>query len=264
MRQWNQICWALAWLGILGSLGPAGLAAQESGPVESGGRALRNTQRFPWYDAKRDELRRIDVAPRRDSAAANRDSTWEDDGTVAPNGSFNFSGFPQVFWSIMQGLAWTMLALLLVGLVALLVWAFLRGEGRWGGDDSRHLSIQRSSDVDRVEKLPFQVNRPDADLLAEARRHYEAGNYGEAVIYLFSYQLIQLDKQHLIHLTKGKTNRQYLREIRRRPVLRELLETTMVAFEDVFFGHHPLDRDRFETCWRGLDEFHQQMQQATS
>ena len=25
--------------------------------------------------------------------------------------------------------------------------------------------------------------------------------------------------------------------------------TYMVAFEDAFFGEHPLDRDRFEACW---------------
>jgi hypothetical protein len=29
----------------------------------------------------------------------------------------------------------------------------------------------------------------------------------------------------------------------------------MVAFEDVFFGNHPLDRNRFESCWTRLDEF---------
>ncbi|MCO6453713.1 MAG: hypothetical protein J5I93_00215 [Pirellulaceae bacterium] len=244
---------------------PTVLLADDANPVESAGRSLRRAQRFPWYDAQRDELRRVDVAPRRDSAAANRDSTWEeDDASTTSNWQFNFSGLPDLFWSIMQGLAWTLLAALLIGLTALLVWAFMRSEGRWGGGDGTELSVHRASDVDRVESLPFQLKRPQSDLLAEARRHYEAGNYGEAIIYLFSYQLVQLDKQQLIHLTKGKTNRQYLREIRRRPVLSGLLENTMVAFEDVFFGHHALERERFETCWRGLDQFHQQIEQATS
>lgn len=266
-RSWRFACLGplAACLALWACLFPAALLADDTDPVESAGRSLRRAQRFPWYDAQRDELRRVDVAPRRDSAAANRDSTWEEDeDSAASNWQFDFAGIPDLFWSIMQGLAWTLLAALLIGLAALLVWAFLRSEGRWGGGDGTELSIRRASDVDRVESLPFQLKRPQSDLLAEARRQYQAGNYGEAIIYLFSYQLVQLDKQQLIHLTKGKTNRQYLREIRRRPVLSGLLENTMVAFEDVFFGHHALERERFETCWRGLDEFHQQLEQATS
>jgi hypothetical protein len=117
-------------------------------------------------------------------------------------------------------------------------------------------------EADRIEKLPFRVARPQSDLLAEARRHYEAGRYGEAVIYLFSYQLVQLDKHQLIRLTKGKTNRQYLREVRPQNELRSILERTMIAFEDVFFGHRELPRDRFETCWTQLDEFHRKIQET--
>ena len=65
-----------------------------------------------------------------------------------------------------------------------------------------------------------------------------------------------------IRLTRGKTNRQYLREIRRRPRLVELLEMTMIAFEDVFFGHHALGRARFESCYHRLDEFETQVREA--
>ncbi len=75
------------------------------------------------------------------------------------------------------------------------------------------------------------------DLLAEARRHYQAGNYGAAIVYLFSFQLVQLDKRQIIRLAKGKTNRQYLREVGPRAALLRLVEQTMVAFEDVFFGN---------------------------
>ena len=106
-----------------------------------------------------------------------------------------------------------------------------------------------------VESLPFPVAAANSDLLAEARRHYQAGNYGAAIIYLFSFQLLQLDKRQIIRLTKGKTNRQYLREVGSRAVLLKLLEQTMVAFEDVFFGNRQLPRERFESCWTRLDEF---------
>ena len=93
-------------------------------------------------------------------------------------------------------------------------------------------------------------------------KYYQAGNYADAIIYLFSYQLMQLDRNRWIRLAKGKTNRQYLREIRKRRHreaamdLQELSKETMVMFEDSFFGHHALDQQRFESSWNRLDEFH--------
>ena len=124
--------------------------------------------------------------------------------------------------------------------------------------------VGTDNDVDRVEALPFEVRRPQGDLLSEARRHYEAGNYNEAIIFFYSYLLVELDKSQLIRLTRGKTNRQYLREVRRQPLLHELLSLTMVAFEDVFFGHHQLPRSRFETCFRRLDEFEAHLQETVA
>ncbi len=118
------------------------------------------------------------------------------------------------------------------------------------------------TEADLIESLPFEVPRPQSDLLAEAKRLYEQGAYAQAIVYLFSYQLVQLDQHQAIRLTRGKTNRQYLRELLARPDLGGILERTMVAFEDVFFGHHPLDRAGFERCWQRLDEFHQRISEA--
>src|SRR5262249_31318311 len=103
--------------------------------------------------------------------------------------------------------------------------------------------------------LPFKVRAATTDFLAEARRLYDAGQYSDAIIYLFSYQLVELDKYHVIHLAKGKTNRQYLRELRPRPLLAGVIETTMVAFEDAFFGKKQLSRETFERSWLRLNEF---------
>ena len=122
----------------------------------------------------------------------------------------------------------------------------------------------RQSDVDRLESLPFASRGPSTDLLDEARRCYEAGDYGQAIIFLYSYQLLQLDRHQVIRLARGKTNRQYLREVRQRAGLLPLLERTMVAFEEVFFGRHRLERARFESCWEQLDSFHQHLEQAAA
>jgi hypothetical protein len=115
---------------------------------------------------------------------------------------------------------------------------------------------------DRIESLPFVMARPRGDLLDEAQAAYEAGDYRRAVIYLFSYVLIHLDKHQQIRLARGKTNRQYLRELRPVPEIRGFVEQTMHAFEDVFFGDHALSRQEFEAVWRQLDHFHQRVEQV--
>ena len=87
------------------------------------------------------------------------------------------------------------------------------------------------------------------------------GDFNRAVVYLYGYQLVQLDKRQQIELAKGKTNRQYLWELRSRREMKNLLEPTVVAFEDTFFGEHDLDRSRFESLWQNVDRFHQLLEQ---
>jgi hypothetical protein len=117
-------------------------------------------------------------------------------------------------------------------------------------DEGRH-----ASDVDRIEALPFRVQAGQGDLLAQVAELYRQGRFAEAIVLLYSYFLVEMDKHQVIRLAKGKTNRQYLREIGPRRLLRALIQRTMIAFEAVFFGHHPLDRQGFEACWAQVAEF---------
>ena len=244
--------------GLLSIMLPA-VAAQEltdEAAVEAGGEALAESGNYPWYDESKEEVRRINVKGAAEADSANRDSKWTRSPGTTTTGS---SG-----WTTFSGLAlslhylFVVLLIVLLGLIVFLIArAFLKDETK---DDSiTRRSVTASHDVDRVQALPFQLRKPTGDFLAEARRLYQDGNYSEAIIYLFSYQLVQLDRHHVIRLAKGKTNRQYLRETRQRPVLRTALEPTMIAFEDAFFGHKQLSRERFEECWNRLDEFHAEL-----
>jgi uncharacterized protein DUF4129 len=200
----------------------------------------------PWYDAKTDGVRRLDLRIER----------------PAPNWNFNFSWLADLF----KALGWLGLALFVL-LLAFIIWRLIRyWRHRDAGEnaDTALTLDDRGSDVDRVEALPFRVARQATDLLSEARRQYEKGNYSEAIIYLFSHELVELDRQHLIHLARGKTNRQLVRELTARRDLRLLVEQTMVAFEDVFFGSHPLSRARFEACWFEVERFDRLVQEAVS
>ena len=192
---------------------------------------------FPWYDSQTDSLQPLtfrDLASRR--------SSWN----LGP---------------LLNAIAWTLLAALLAAILVLL-FRFATNRRRGAGGESAAQQDQLVA-ADRVEALPYLAERPRDDLLGQARRHYEQGNYSEAIIYLFSHQLVELDKYAVIRLAKGKTNRQYLRETARMAALRSPLERTMLAFESVFFGRRTLDRAGFEACWNALPEFDQQLRAAT-
>jgi hypothetical protein len=158
--------------------------------------------------------------------------------------------------TMLQWVAWGAIVLILAVLIYVALRTYLAR--RQGGAAAAALESTAASVAEerrRVEALPLPAAGRPLDLLAAAEEQYRLGHYGQAMIYLFSYQLVQLDKHQQIHLTRGKTNRQYLRELGSRPTLRRLFEQTMVAFEDAFFGHHAIDQGRFESCWVRLHEF---------
>jgi hypothetical protein len=199
----------------------------EEQAVEAGAEALQGPITFPWYDAEADGIRRIDVEPPAD--LKNRQSEWlrqPKQKKKKKKKQATNTAFREALWTFLRVLGWTAVAIAFVAIGYLLVRAFLMAETDSAGPAaaSREKADPRG-DVDRVESLPFQLPQPQDDLLSEARRHYDAGNFAEAIIYL-------------------------------------LLRHTMLVFEDVFFGNHALERSRFESVWQELDTFHQGLEQA--
>lgn len=227
--------------------------------VRRGREALGDMAFAPWYDAEKDELKRVNVRPPRKWEWVE----WVVDlfqgiGSVDWDGSWLgtfFSGLS----TVVQLLIYALIFAVLLGLAYLFIRIFSRWrDRRRGGDDEDELEEEQLQQA-RLDALPMQLSAPRGDFLAEARRRYEAGDYSGAIIFLFSHELLQLDRHQRIQLERGKTNRQYLREVRNEPFLAGVLHRTMIAFEDVFFGHHALDRLRFEACWNEVDEFHRRL-----
>jgi hypothetical protein len=260
----GSVVWLAALIGLWvtsarGADGETEAATAEA--IEAGRQSLEKgyiRERYPWYDSEADDVRRINVKTPWSWDWSWWTSFWSWLFGLFSGWNFDFKLFGRSF-SFFQVRVWLGLLTLAVGLIYLLTKVYLRKEA---ADHARHGAQATEADVDRVEALPEAARRHVADLLAEARRAYELGNFGEAIVYLFSHQLLQLDRRHLIRLTKGKTNRQYLREIGPRRALANLVERTMVAFEDVFFGAHVLDRDRFEACWSQLGRFDQLVEEG--
>ncbi|MGA2033205.1 MAG: DUF4129 domain-containing protein [Thermoguttaceae bacterium] len=212
------------WLAMLGApLEQLALVAPEES-VEAGQKSLGGWPGYPWYNGKTDD---VEIVFSSETQA------------MAPLGAFLYF------------LSWTILALVLAAALGLLLRAYLLKPPHAAQPDKK----AAGGDA-RLQALPLPIAAAGRNLLEEARRHYEAGDYRQAIIYLFSYQLVQLDRRRIIRLAKGKTNRQYLRELRPRgPLLLPLVEQTMLVFEEVFFGNRSLDRSRFELCWSQVSEF---------
>jgi hypothetical protein len=230
--------WAARWLAIavvsvtIGSRADQTACAQAEvdEAVTAGAESLDSWWDYPWYDSQNDSIRRIDLKSKR---AAN-----------SPNPTGGGGGTWSWDW-----LGWLLIALVVAAILFMLLRVYLNRDARRNAAGAAALAGAPAS-VDRLEELPFQLDRPADDLLTAARHAYEQGNFDQAIIFLYSHQLLELDKRQAIRLTKGKTNRQYLRELRTRPALVPLLATSMVAFEDVFFGGHSLGRERFEAAWQ--------------
>ncbi|HEX4129945.1 MAG TPA: DUF4129 domain-containing protein [Pirellulales bacterium] len=208
------------------------VALEAADPVESGREALGSSWNYPWYDGQSDSLRRL---PLRDPwSNSSRKTNW----------SWAHLGLQYAAW--IAGAA-------VLATIAYLLLRFFRENSGAALDQARP---QRAAlDRARIEALPFAVANSAEELLDRCRRLRAEGNYAAAIVCLFSFELLELDRRQVIHLARGKTNRQYLREAARRSPLAGALERCMVAFEDAFFGHQALDRQRFEACWSQLDEF---------
>ncbi|PHS18363.1 MAG: hypothetical protein COA78_02530 [Blastopirellula sp.] len=230
-------------------------------PIGSGEESLQQLPQAPWYNAESGQVQPVAVSVTAEDAKASEPTTRpRKDPPPKPkntgtwnwpswlNWDLSFLGFG--FYTIL----YIVFAALLIGLV-IIVMRTIAMSSEEGIMSNNSFADEITSHVDRVENLPFQLKRPDSDFLTEARRHYNEGNYREAIVYLFSYELVELDKGQVIHLTKGKTNGQYLREMGRRLALRGILELTMNAFEDVFFGQRELSKRQFESCWDQVDQF---------
>lgn len=203
-----------------------GSSAPAPDPVAAGRKALTPWQGYPWYDKTDDGLARIELVPPR----------------VPP--SFAPRALP--IGGVLQVAAWLLIAALLASMAYALA-RYWMGMGPLANRKKRNAPLADA----RIEALPEALRPAQGDLLAAARQHYAAGDYSRAVLYLFAHQLVELDRHQAIRLERGKTNRQYLRELRQQPDLREVFALSMVAFEDVFFGRRAIQRDRCDACWQG-------------
>lgn len=212
--------------------------------VEAAGDGLADGG-FPWYDQASDSARPIEFREELRREVRSRSSSG-----VGSSGA-----------GVLTFVVWTVIAVVIVLIIFWIVYLVINWK-KDDKDDDQLLDDDESGD--RVEALPQEVRARRGNLLDEARHHYEAGDYDKAIVYLYSYQLLALDRAQWIRLLKGKTNRQYLRELGENKEISAILLQTMIDFENVYFGHHSLPRERFESLWRQVDRFQRLTARGTS
>ncbi len=203
---------------------------------------------YPWYDATSGQVRKIEFPERPDAKSKDR----HDVRLAPPTKNKPAPAATGRRRSGMSIVAWCLVALLIAGISGLLIWAFFRIESR---SRKRLDEAPARSLAESIEQLPFQVDDVVGDFRALAQTAYAEGDYQRAITFLFSHVLVTLDQNGLIRLRKGKTNRQYLRELQSHSSLSNFYRSVMVPFEDTFFGDHELSQHEFEACWNRLDGF---------
>jgi hypothetical protein len=214
-----------------------------------------STRNFPWYSSETDSFREVGQG-RSASQALSRDrgtmplrKQKAQRLTPAPRPTNLNAGV------VAQYLAWTFIifALLIVG--GILIWVFLKSDRL--NSNSSVASAGSATRKQRIQQLPFLLEQGPTDLRSLAERAAQQNDFGRAITFLFSHVLVTLDEHHRIQLKKGKTNRQYLRELQTNSELAAIYRRLMLAFEDHFFGGHEISPARFEACWRELPAFEQ-------
>ena len=93
---------------------------------------------------------------------------------------------------------------------------------------------------------------PEAGLTArtaldQAGEVARGGDYRTAMRYLYLSALLWLDERDMLRYDRALTNREYLDRLRDNSALRERLRPVVETFDQVWYGHAPLDAQSFAT-----------------
>ena len=223
---------------------------------------VRKSTHPVWFDAKTGNItpvaarkNEIDVSDRHSSVATpepRTNSAWWDSlwGSLSIVFSWLFEG-----WLTILGVFLVLLALV----AGFLVWRHgSKGGGFFRSREAKDL-LAHEREKAKIQDLPFEIEQTAIGLLGQAAKLRAAGDYSKAIVYLFSHVLVEMDGARFIRLTRGKTNRTYLRELRGREMLKSFTNQLVQAFEFAFFGKHQLSQESFEAIWQQLPVFEENL-----
>ena len=111
-----------------------------------------------------------------------------------------------------------------------------------------------------AEQLDDPITSEEA--LEGATRQAEAGDYRQAVRYLYLSTLLTLEEKRLLRYDKSMTNREYIRSVKRHPKIAGLLRDVVNVFDRVWYGGREIDPDTFAHYREQIDQLQQVDQPA--
>jgi hypothetical protein len=240
--------------------------AQKSARIDS--ELVTQTSDSVWYDPDKESLKpsdgnqpSVDVSTRHSSIAQESGKWWF--WELLKNFFSYIGDFFAAFFA-----AWRyIIPVVLLSVLGLIVFFVVKYGIFEGGSYRRSQSAKAltlEEQAAKVQDLPFELEMSSLTLLEQARKYRNAGDYSKAITYLFSHLLVDLDRARMIRLTRGKTNRVYLRELRPHLSLQEFLSEVVSLFETSFFGKHEIQREAFEVIWSQLDKFDQSLRSSAT
>jgi Domain of unknown function (DUF4129) len=242
-------------------------SAEPSGSVENSHiRVIADEQSFAWYDGATGQLRPILPAPDLGGGRLQAAVEW-----IASK----LAWVPRMFRGIgrwLRGLniwripgvgglgdliAIGLVLLVLAALVVILMELLRRYRPPVAAPISSSVTL-RAGEGSRIEGLPAGAGFDASDPWAEATRRRARGDYSGAIIYLFAYQLLALNRLNAIRLIPGRTGRQLVRSVGDRQ-LRGWVEPTLRLFEAVYYGHRPPSPEAFEAAWVHAQAFQERV-----
>ncbi|QDV44869.1 hypothetical protein Enr13x_47400 [Stieleria neptunia] len=247
------------------ALAASGDAVKPPPTIEVDGSVNESLDSTPWYDPQSRQLVPIELEIRQDDSI-HRESRWlpkpkkiaqpDRPSNTTTTGAATATGLfgTSVTWGNLFG--WVLLAAMVLGIVGITVYAISRAELRMENRTSTASAadvkgLPDEQTLERIKHLPPELRRTDVNLRTECERLMGEGRFDQAIILMLGHQLLLLDRNGLLRLSRGKTNGRYVRETRNHhDTIATWLRATADAFEQSYFGRHEISAHVFEQLWR--------------
>lgn len=204
-----------------------------------------NGAHLPWYSSKNHGVRFLPAFPAESKAKPVDIDKFEFEPEPL---SIEPDGWLQTFFGGILPAA--LLALLIAALIFIGWRVYLKYADNRRFRTSEFLQRQR-----RIETLAEEARARFDDLDKAAEEALAAGDLRSAIVFFFSWILVEMDKHGVVLLDKGKTNLEYWRELAGYAALRDFYRVVMLAFERVYFGGREISRPDFDAVWNQRERF---------
>ncbi|MBR4835280.1 MAG: DUF4129 domain-containing protein [Thermoguttaceae bacterium] len=155
--------------------------------------------------------------------------------------------------TVAEILFWALVGAAVLAFVGATIWALRQGAlGGVGKDKEKKARQDRER---RLEAIAPEARERVDDLGTAAENALAAGDLRLALVYFFSWLIVESDKRGLLRARRGKTNREYWLELAVNPGVRTIYKAAMDAFERVYFGGRTISREEFDDVWRLREPF---------